>query len=354
MKKHTFEILMAAVMMILPQALPAQKKAADPEGFLTYSLPSTSITLEVEAVQEKFYAGPYARFAEKYLGIKARQRDETSFRLTQIQMLPLLEADQGRRYSVNVRKGQLDGTFLKLASGGFVSFSDANSGEGALWRFTTDGKGDFSGKGISSNLTSESATLYRNDRKESAYNKVSVQQSMLVEKSLEQRAAETAQMILKLRRQRLQIVTGDTDATYSGEAMGAAIDEITRLEKEYMTLFAGYSDFQTQKMRFEVIPEAGRDSQIYVAFRLSDTAGLVPADNLSGKPVVMEITPQEFSSPVLTEADLKNRREPLVYYRIPAMCTVKLLDGVNLLMQSRMPIFQLGCESSVPANVILK
>lgn len=352
--KNVFKTVMTAVMMTLPLALPAQKKNADPEGFLTYSLPSTTITLEVEAVQEKFYAGPYAKYAEKYLGIKARQKDETSFSLTQIQMVPMLEADQGRRYSVNVKKGQIEGTFLKLAAGGFVSFSDATSGDCALWRFATGGKGDFSGKGVSSNLTSESATLYRNDKKESVYDKVSVQQSMLVEKSLEQRASETAQMILKLRRQRLQIVTGDTDATYSGEAMGAAIEEITRLEKEYMTLFAGYSDFQNQKMRFEVIPEAGNESQIYVAFRMSDTAGLVPADNLSGKPVVMEIVPQQFSEPVLAASDLKNKKEALVYYRIPSMCTVKLLDGVNLLMQSRMPVFQLGRESSVPVNVILK
>lgn len=348
--KNVFKTVMAAAMMTLPLTLPAQKKTSDPEGFLTYSLPSTTITMEVEAVQERFYAGPYAKFAEKYLGIKARQKDETTFSLTQIRMQPLLEADQSRRYSVNVKKGQMDGTFLRLSSGGFVSFSDAASGEGVMWRFATDGKGDFTDKGISSNLTSESATLYRNDRKESG----SVQQSMLVEKSLEQKAAETAQMILKLRRQRLQIVTGDTDATYSGEAMGAAIEEITRLEKEYMTLFAGYSDFQTQKKIFEVIPEAGRDSQIYVAFRLSDTAGLVPADNLSGKPVVMEIIPQEFSSPAVSDADLKNRKEALIYYRIPSMCTVKLLDGVNLLMQSRMPVFQLGRESSVPVNVILK
>ncbi len=352
--KHIFKTVMAAAMMTLPLALPAQKRTSDPEGFLTYSLPSTTITLEVEAVQERFYAGPYAKYAEKYLGIKARQKDETSFSLTQIQIVPMLEADQSRRYSVNVKKGQIEGSFLKLAAGGFVSFSDATSADCALWRFATGGKGDFSDKGVSSNLTSESATLYRNDKKESVYDKVSVQQSMLVEKSLEQRASETAQMILKLRRQRLQIVTGDTDATYSGEAMGAAIEEITRLEKEYMTLFAGYSDFQTQKMRFEVIPEAGRESQIYVAFRMSDTAGLVPADNLSGKPVVMEIVPQQFSEPVLSAADLKNKKETLVYYRIPSMCTVKLLDGVNLLMQSRMPVFQLGRESSVPVNVILK
>jgi hypothetical protein len=350
---RTIKFMIAVAAVIVPQLVSAQKKS-DPEGFLTYSLPSTTISLDVEAVQEKFYAGPYARYAEKYLGIKARQNDETTFQLTQIKMTPLLEADQSRRYSVNVKKSQIDATFLKLSSVGLVSFSDANFGDESVWRFPTEGKGDFSGKGVSSNLTSESTTLYRNSKTESAYNKVAVQQNMVVEKSMEQKAAETAEMILRLRKQRLQIVTGDTDATYSGEAMGAAISEITRLEEEYMTLFTGYSEFQTQNMRFEVVPEAGLESQMYVAFRLSDTAGLVPADNLSGKPIVMEITSQPFAEPAVSAELLKNQKEVEAYYRIPAVCTVKLMDGANLLLQSRMPIYQLGRGSSLPVNVILK
>ena len=350
---NTLKFVLAIALMALPKLASAQKNA-DPEGFLTYSLPSTSIVLEVEAVQEKFYVGPYAKYAEKYLGIKARQKDETSFQLTEIKMTPLLEADQTRRYTVNVKKGQIDATFLKLSSVGLISFSDAKFGDESVWRFPTESQSDFTGKGVSSNLTSQSTTLYRSDNGTSVYDKVGVRQDMLVEKTLEQRAAETAEMILKLRKQRLQIVTGDTDATYSGEAMGAAIAEITRLEEEYMMLFAGYSEYQTQKMRFEVIPDAANESNMYVAFRLSDTAGLVPADNLSGKPVIMEIVPQTFADPAVTVEEEKNKKEVLAYYRIPAVCTVRLMDGANLLLQSRMPIYQLGRESSLPVNVILK
>ena len=350
---NTLKLFLAIALIALPKFASAQKNA-DPEGFLTYSLPSTSIVLEVEAVQEKFYVGPYAKYAEKYLGIKARQKDETSFQLTEIKMTPLLEADQSRRYTVNVKKGQIDATFLKLSSVGLISFSDAKFGDESVWRFPTESQGDFARKGVSSNLTSQSTTLYRSDSKTSAYDKVAVRQDMLVEKTLEQRAAETAEMILKLRKQRLQIVTGDTDATYSGEAMGAAIAEITRLEEEYMMLFAGYSEYQTQKMRFEVIPDAANESNMYVAFRLSDTAGLVPADNLSGKPIVMEIVPQAFAEPQMASGVVSNAKEVQVYYRIPAVCTVKIMDGTNLLLQSRMPIYQLGRESSLPVNVILK
>lgn len=347
--KWTFGIV--AALMLLPVTASAQKKT-DPEGYLTYSLPSTVISIDVEAVQEKFYAGPYAKYAEKYLGIKPRMKDENTVQLTQVRMTPLVEPDQTRRYSVDVKKRVEEATLMKLASGGFVTFADAKHGDQTVWRFPTEEKGDFSGKGVSSNLTSGSTTLYRKDDRESAYNRIAVQQDMVIEKTLEQKAAETAAMILKLRKQRLQIVTGDTDATYSGEAMGAAIEELTRLENEYMTLFTGYSEKQPQHMTFEVIPDPAKENQMYVAFRMSEAGGLVPADNLSGKPVVMEIVPQAFAQPEVK--DEKKSKDVGVYYRIPAACTVKLLDGMDLIFQTRMPIYQLGQESSLPVNMVLK
>lgn len=346
MKRLAIILTMAA----LPFIASAQKNA-DAEGYVTYALPSTTVSLEVEAVQETFYVGPYAKFAEKYLGIKPRMKDETTVQITQLKMTPYVEADQASRYSLQASKTGLNPSIFKLSSEGLVTFADAKFADESVWRFPVQNQGDFSGKGVSSNLTSESTTLYRNEKKESAYNKVAVQQSMVVEKTLEQKAAETAKTILQLRDQRLRIVTGDTDATYSGEAMGAAIEELSRLEEEYMTLFTGYSDYQTQKMRFDVIPERGRENQIYIAFRISDAKGLAPADEIGGKPVVMEIVPQEFKQ---VPAVGKPSKDAVIHYRIPAICTIRLKNGTDLLLQARVPVYQLGQESSIPASLVLK
>ena len=348
--KSMLKIFLLSVVMLLPLSASAQK-SVDPEGYVTYSLPSTAIMLDVEAELESFFAGPYARYAEKYLGIKVRQKDEASYQLTGISMVPYVEADLSRRYTVAIRKGAPDLAFLKLSSSGLVAFADGGLADGVQWRFPVDKSADFASKGVSSNLKSEATTLYRNEKKESAYSRVAVQQNMVVEKTLEQKAAEAARMIVDIRQQRLQIVTGDTDATYSGEAMDAAVRELTRLEQEYLSLFIGYSDFQTQKMSFEVIPSAERESQMYVAFRFSDTAGLLPADNLSGKPVVMEIVPQAVAQ--AETAPQGNTKMQTVKYMVPATCTVKVKYGADLLIQSRMPVYQLGVLSSMPVNSTL-
>ena len=367
--KRTIGLLL--MMACLPFVADAQK-VADPLGYVTYSLPTTTLVLEVEAVQESFFAGPYAKYAEKYLGIKARQKDETTYQLSQIGITSYETADMGRRYLLPIMSEAPDFSFMDLASVGLISFSDANVAGDRVWDFPVTRTGDFSDKGVSSNLKSEATTLYRNDRKKSSKGKVSVQQSMVVEKSQEQKAAEAAQMIVKLREQRLQIITGDTDATYSGEAMGAAVSELADMEEEYMSLFVGYSEYQTQRMTFDILPDKDRESQMYVAFRMSDIAGLVPADNLTGKPMVLEIIPDEIEVPetpeqIKAKEKTKAKGKPVapkqvkidptvttVKYLVPAQCTIKVKDGSNLLMQSRMLVYQLGILGEMPLNSTFK
>lgn len=303
----------------------------------TYSLPQTVISLEVEALQETFHAGPYARYAKKYLGIDARGADAVECHVSAVRMVSYAEADQSRRFTYNPQKGEPD-RIGALTAQGLVSLGGGRSAD-ATWRFSAGGKGDFSDRGVTSNLTEESATLYKKE----SDREVAVRQQMVVEKSPETRAREAAETIFKLREKKMDIVTGDTDATFSGEALGAALAEIDRLEKEYMSMFIGYSEFTPQKMTYEVIPSRDTKGQRYVAFRVSDTDGLVPSDNVSGKPYLLELVPQEMDA----SADMaKTQKDPL-RYRIPAICTVRLTDGVNVLMQSRVPVYQLGIDATM-------
>ncbi len=169
---------------------------------------------------------------------------------------------------------------------------------------------------------------------------------MMVEKSTEKRAEEAAEMIFTLREKKLQIVTGDTDATYSGEAMGAAIEELTRLEKEYLSLFTGYSEFKDVQMHYDLVPEKGGD-QSYVVFRVSAEGGLVGADDLSGSPVILKLEAREIADAGVAEKPAKGS---FVTIRIPAVCNARLYKGSELLLQSRVPVYQLGVESYYPVK----
>ncbi len=334
-------VAVVAALAVSAGAQAQEYQGTDPVGTISYALPQTTLTFEVTAQREQFYAGPYAKYARKYLGVDARQQDESTCRIKEIRMTPYVEADQSRRFVVTPGTGST--SFLQLSAQGLVAVGDGNLGRGSYWRFSTPGQADFSDRGVNSNLTSESATLYRNVRNQGTYNTVAIQQDMVVEKPLEQRAQEAAETIIQLRRKKIDIVTGNTDATFSGEALGAALTEIDRLEREYLSLFVGYSDIQDQTMKFDVVPTPSNKNQVYVAFRVSDTDGLVASDNMAGKPYLLELKPQAVSN---AEGEAKAVRGSYAVYRIPAICSAKLTDGVNVILQDRIPVYQLGSEST--------
>ena len=327
-------ILAAAALVLLSFSLNAQDVFS---GYVSYSLPRTDLVFEVTARQEVFHAGPYARFAQKYLGVQARLKDETSFEITEINLTSAVEADQSTRYTAAVSGSALQ-TYLQITSQGLVSGEDNAYSGNASWRFPLSAKGTFEGKGIPANLTSESNTLQGAQG--------SFSQNVTVEKSSERKAQEVADMIFKIRENRYKILVGDTDATYSGEAMKATMDELNKLEEDYTTLFLGYSEYNDQKAVFEVIPKADNAKQMYVAFRVSDTDGLVSSDNMSGKPYYLKLDLEPIAQAVSPKGAPKPKYD--IYYRIPAICKATLSDGVNSLLQLRVPVYQLGITSLYP------
>ena len=348
-----------------------EKGQTPPDGVVIYSLPMTSIHLSVEAVCETYTPGPYSKWAKKYLGIDVPQEASTSYTLSNIRMTPYLEADRSCSYIVN-----LDGflgeaspaSFFEFSSQGLLLLSDESKGKGDSWRFPSIAPGtEVLSSEATANLTSTETTLYRTVRNESGgYDRVAVRQSQVVEKSPEKKAQEAAAMILSLRENRINIITGNTDATFSGDALRAAVEEIGRLEEEYMSLFTGSTATSLQQMSFDVVPESGKSEELTVAFRLSDTQGLLPPDDVSGRPIVMEITPEDnedvlYTDQIIAEVEpskARARHEAAlrgnIFYRIPGICTIRVIDGQNLILKSRMPVYQKGEDLTFPVHVLVK
>jgi hypothetical protein len=229
-------------------------------------------------------------------------------------------------------------------------WSDSNSGISNYARFPArENKSVFDKTQSASNLTNVSTTLYKTVQTASGLERVPVQQSQVVEKSLEKKAEEAAAVIFRLRAKRMEIITGETDATFSGDALRAAIEEMNRLESEYLGLFTGKSQFDTQKMTFDVVPVKENPRQIYVAFRMSETQGLLNADNMAGRPVVVELVKEEPAAKAVN-MDLTAEKGRVIY-RTPAIMAARILDGQTLLLQTRVPVYQFGQVLSFPIEV---
>lgn len=337
-------LIFSLMLLTLPEAF-AQA------GGVVYSLPRTTISIKVKARREAFTAGPYAAYAQKYLGVAARPQSGTSYTINEITLAPFVEADPKARFTIAIPE-KSSANFLQFCTQGLVVMSDNYTGKPASWRFASEaGAERFEGIDPLGNLGQETTTLYKAVKSDDGYEKVPVSQGQVVEKSVDRKAADAAAVIFDLREKRRQIATGDTDATFSGEALQAAIDEITRQENRYLSLFYGISDVSEVEKTFDVTPSADNKGQSYTAFRISETGGLLPASSSEGKAVTLELRTEELAAPE-TAAE-RTKETSVVHYRIPAIALCRLKNGSELLLESRVPVYQLGEESTFPISILL-
>ncbi|MCR5744958.1 MAG: DUF4831 family protein [Bacteroidales bacterium] len=340
--KRTFFVLALALFFL--------QDAAAQTGAVVYSLPRTTVTVTVTAQREAFTAGPYAQYAQKYFGVAARTQNGTSYTLQEIVLTPYVEADPAARFTVTI-PDKSSANFLQFCAQGLVVMADNYTGKPAAWRFESQaGAERFEGVDPLGNLGKERTTLYKAVRTGDGYERVPVTQDNTVEKSADRKAADAAATIFSLREKRQQIATGDTDATFSGEALQAAIEEITRLEERYLSLFYGVRDVSIEEKTFDIVPDPANTTGRYNAFRVGDT--LLPGSAKEGRAFTLELQKEELSAPDAV-GDTRAREAAAVRYRIPAITRCRLLDGSKLLLETRVPVYQLGEEAAFPLNALL-
>lgn len=324
MKKQLITFILG--LCLLPAA-----KAQD----VIYALPSTTLTVKVEVEQEDFFAGPYATYARKFLNMDAKDRNSVRSSVTALELIPRIEADVKALYSCESDNAAL----LALTAQGLVALENKAEAGALAWRFLPPVAAAFPGS-VASPTKEETRITYKSIQTDDAVVQVPVEHKVKSAKTLEDKAAEAAEMILSVRRDRLNIVSGNTDASYSGEAMGAALKELDRIEKEYMALFEGYTVKRSYTATFDVVPVSGE--MRYLAFRLTDNGPV--SDGTKGVPYYLELEPEKMVLP--EEGKSKGKVTP-VRYRIPAICRVRLTrDGIRL-TESRVPVYQLGTEANL-------
>ena len=350
--KRALLSLLAAILILAPAHSQIIRESDQlPQGAIIYSLPQTSIRVSVKVLCTEFTPGPYAAWSEKYLGVAAQRNAKKTYTFQQIEITPFVEADPSLNVALNLGNSKnASANFLNFCSQGLIVAPGYFNSSSAPLRFPAYLPQQFNE--AVPHLGTQTTQLYKSVTNENGeVEKVAVPQTQVVAKPSEKKAEETAALIFRLREKKIDILTGDTDANYSGAALGSAVDNMERLEQEYTSLFLGRNVTSVMEASFDVVPEAKGGKQNIVAFRISDTQGIVGADNMSGRPIYLELVPigkVENSA----GADASSSKGKIAY-RTPMPASVRLLDGQNVLGQSRVLVYQLGKILYFPMDVAL-
>lgn len=333
------------------EPLPNEKMA------VYYTLPRTVVYVNIYSNQSYFIPGPYAEFAKKFLGIEGvSSTEKAEYSISRVEIETHLESDPNTLFAVYPSaKGYSN--YLKLSSEGLVlPVNHTVDSKTVVKEMDQASINDHVFKDLSVNpfIVQENTTYYGRNLRDSVYVRVPIQRSMTVERNLEEKAKEAADFIFSLRKKRLDMLSPDIEHPLTGEALQVILKELQRLEDEYLSLFTGkkFTNYQLQTFCFIPSNPQGESS---ILFRFSDSKGVLPTSDLSGRPILIELDQPEYPGNVdivknSVETYASKVKLDRFYYRIPVVTNVRLVDGKQQLATRRVSVYQYGIVAQLPVN----
>jgi hypothetical protein len=310
---------------------------------VVYSLPQTGIRIYVKATREKFVSGPFSMYAQKMLGIdNAPTTSGERWNLDNIQIETFSEPDPDEVHKALGQAAQL----VSLTESGILA--GINTGvDSEPVKITTQ---SFLTKNLENQVKFTDLSIW------SFYSASdSTKGFKMVSKNMDQKAAEAAETLFNLRNSRFALLTNANDEPLpDGKSFEVMRDELGKMEENYLSLFIGKSSKQTYEFSFEYIP-GQKTSKGDVCFRFSEDRGVLPKSDLSGRPIVIEVNKAE--SLATKQSGLSSSENPDagksgIYYRMPGMAEIRILDGSTQLAGARFPVAQFGNTAPVPEDLL--
>ncbi len=249
-----------------------------------------ALTIELTIEKESLVTGPYARYAQQYLGVIAPLNNRVSHKIVGAK----ISKTNSNTQNINISQQSAD-----------INFNDMG-----LEPIVTVG-GDYS-----INRTSSS------------------------EKSLQEMAVSASQAIFNLRKRRYEVITGELQDAY-GAGIGAAVAEMTRLEQQYVALFLGKKAVTREVHTFSVLPSSDKSS--YVLCRFSEQDGVIDILGSSGQQLVMTVVPENSIEPIVINKEeiQKNEAIPTAQFHMEWVTATIILDG-SILANAMFELPQFG------------
>ena len=285
---------------------------------IIYTLPKTSFIINVEVTKITSKAGPYYRYAERYLGVRdIITEDAVYYELGRITMVNKGVPDPDHRYKIEFNQKTV-APFAYLTREGFLCAIN----EIYVPDFVDEER--------------------RVEQKEMASFSTSVYTEELLMAGNEPKQAEVAaKEIYELRESLKDIITGNAEnMPPDGEAMKLRVSKLEEQEKAWVQLFTGIKSSETAYYDVAITPNDELERE--VLFRFSSKLGILDEDDLGGEPVYMNLTALE-RIPELNpkEAEKKAKSKGLVY-NVPGRGRAEIFFNNKSLLRKETLVVQFG------------
>ncbi len=327
MKKIILALIMVAPLLTTAQDVVKLVPEKFNEYALNYYLPHTIADMEFVATKTTRKAGPYYKYAQKYLGTaEAITEDSESWAIERVCIIPRGIANTTERYQLTFKAGQ--NPYIYVGE------------EGVIYSINTTPTID----------TLSCAPVLPDEMSNVDVKKV-YSEELLMSGSVAKMAEVAAKQIYRIRESRMNLLTGEVDKMPAdGDSFKLIIAQLDEQEAALTALFLGTTSVERHVKHVEYKPEGDVDKGIL--FRFSDFLGFVDAEDLSGAPVYLDVKVLEKGEyPVDEKGIVKRVPKGALAYNIPGKVELSIsYEGRNY-ARGEMMVAQLGVVYGLDSNL---
>lgn len=349
-------IWMAVLTVAVVATVSAQKKKELTTTVnVNYCLPKVVYRVVVEAECVRSIPGPYWKHASKELGMHPEiTAPSESWAVVSVVVKPEYVPDEKAVYSISAMTDYAP-VMLTLSAEGFLAGVAAGSGavynatDGMRWQANAPLEKteiDIMKLNTYNHLKEVLDTNYTFREIDGEVKKIWDPIVRYVPKREADNVKEAVGEIFRIRSERVKLLGTETEVP-DGKALEIILQELDRMEENYLSLFMGKQDRFRVKQEFVCVPTEAKES--VVAFRFSEKKGLQDVKNVEGQPWVLkfEHVAVPASTPVGGDASVA-----AIFYRVPATADLKLMKGKEEVLGFRTIVPQLGEVKKFPVDVI--
>jgi len=291
---------------------------------IRYMLPQTVLNITVEYSQVQKKAGPYARYASRYLGIPDSEviiENQIYYALDKVFVSEKRIPNKDQSYLI-LFKSKTSAPFVYLTEDGLICSVNAESQPEAPSAFAE-------------NTKSPVADLPKINP-QSIYT-----EEYLRAGSIGKMAEVAAKNVYRIRESRQDLLTGEVEnVPKDGEALRIILANLEAQEKLWMELFTGSIETKTysKELSIEPVTETSRE----ILFRFSKYLGVVDVDDLSGEPVYWNLKDLK-TVDILTPDPKRKVKEPQsIVYNIPGKAEIEIYTVNRKIGSATVNVTQFG------------
>jgi len=337
-----------------------REEVKNEEG-IYYMLPRTVISVDFTIHKIDKLRGPYSNFAKKYLGLSTViYENATSYQIADITITAQSEADPSETYMIVFpKKINKHNDILLQFSEDFIiqSINEEVDYDMNNESVTIENNNNYNNQThtfkhfANNNLFEKVDTMIEMVNMDTMVVEKRTYKRSVIEKTLEQRAKDAADYIMKLREGKYNLMTGYQEINYSVETIDYMYNELDKLEKEYLTLFSGKEVIKELHYKYEITPSIEDTSGVYSLFKFSEKYGVMGLDAYDGEIISISILDLNILTSI--DSDIKAQSKAKkhgVFYRLPTKARVVILRKGISLAEREVNISQFGVVNSLPRN----